>query len=423
MRFIHTADIHLDSPLLNLNQYDGAPVEAFRLATRRAFENLVDLAIEEKVDFVLVAGDLYDRECRDMNTPISFRRLLQDLVREGIRVYIVQGNHDADAKVTKAFRLELPDGAHLFSTRKAETMLLENLDVAIHGRGFPTGEVHESLAAQYPTAKPGWFNIGLLHTNCGASPNHDNYAPSTVSELASKNYDYWALGHIHQRQVLHEGNPWIVYPGNIQGRHIRETGEKGCVLVDVDDGQVTSVVFHPLNVMRWERIGVDAGDCRDGAAVVSAVSHAVSRCVQSLGDRLLAARIHVSGATHAHRSLVVHPAHYDREIREAVVSRFDDQVWIEKIRFRTRTPADIHKAERHDEALSELLSGIDADDALRDALAELQDDLDTLRGAMPTDPRLGDGVPDLHDEGTRKRLIEEARELIVSRLSSQEGSP
>lgn len=422
MRFIHTADIHLDSPLLNLNQYDGAPVEAFRQASRQAFENLVELAVDEKVDFVLVAGDLYDRECRDMNTPVAFRRSLQELVREGIGVYVVQGNHDADAKVTKAFKLEVPEGVHLFSTRSAKTQKIEPLRVAIHGQGFATGAVEHSLVPGYPKPVPGWFNIGLLHTNCGSSPQHGDYAPSTVPELVSKGYDYWALGHIHQRQYLRESHPWIVYPGNIQGRHARETGEKGCVLVEVEDDRVVDVAFHALDVVRWERLEVDVSECRDGLAVTNAVMQELSRSVASIGDRLLAVRIDLAGATQAHRSLVLHASHFDREIREAAVSRFDERVWVEKIRLRTTMPPTLQKAEEHDEALAELLRGIDADEAATEALEAVGAELEALRSSMPTDPRVPDAVLDLDDPQTRARLIAGARDLIVSRLLDQGGA-
>ncbi len=416
MKFIHAADIHLDSPLLNLNRYDGAPVEAFRSATRKAFENLVELAVDENVDFVLIAGDLYDGECKDMQTPLAFGRCLRELTRNEIGVYIVQGNHDAQSKVTKALAAELPEGVRLLSTRKPETILLDDLKVAIHGQGFSTTAVEHDLSARYPDAVPHFFNIGLLHTNCGGTPGHDNYAPSTVPLLSAKNYDYWALGHIHKRVNLSEGHPWIVYPGNIQGRNIRETGEKGCVVVSVEDGEVTDVTFRPVDLLRWGRLEIDASTCSDASKVVDAVVQAVAGCLESIGDRSLATRVEVSGASEAHHELVKHPGHYDQEIRDAVVNRFPDQVWVEKIRFSTRMPVDLEKAVLGDDALSGLLNDLADGDLVAGAFADVQAEFDALRAAIPSDPRQTSTLPDLSDAETRGRLLDEVKQLLIPRL-------
>ncbi|MFT5050533.1 MAG: exonuclease SbcD [Chlamydiales bacterium] len=421
MRFIHTADIHLDSPLLSLNRYEGAPVEAFRSATRQAFENLVELAIEEDVHFVLIAGDLYDGECKDMNTPIAFRRCLRQLTDRGIRVFIVQGNHDAQSKVSKAFRLDLPDMVTLFSTRKAETVTFEvdGQQVAIHGQGFATAAVEENLAAEYPDALPHHLNIGLLHTNCGASQGHGDYAPSTVPQLTTKNYDYWALGHIHQRQNLAEGHPWIVYPGNIQGRHIRETGAKGCCLVTVDEGDVTEVAFRPVDVMRWEELVLDATELANGDQVVSAVVQAISDRLASIGDLTLAVRVEVTGATRAHGDLVLHTGHFDGRIREAVVERLDEQVWIEKIRLRTTLVQDAGDTGLGGDALGEFLRDLDEAGALDGAFSDVRAELEALQAAIPTDPRSPADLPDLDQEQTRLELLDAARQLLVPRLLDQ----
>lgn len=418
MLFIHAADIHLDSPMLRLGRYDGAPVEAFRSATRRAFENMVSLAIDKKVDFVLIAGDLYDGECKDMNTPIAFRRSLQELGEEGIAVYIVQGNHDAQSKVSKAFRLDPPKGTHIFGTRSPSSVAFKIAEqqVAIHGQGFATEAVKENLAAGYPTAYPDHFNIGLLHTNCGGSNDHSNYAPSTVAQLATKNYDYWALGHVHKRQVLRGRQPWIGYPGNLQGRSMRETGEKGCLLVRVEDGELSDVAFYPLDHCRWEAVPVDASECECGQEVINAVMQGIATCLEGVGDRLLAARIDVTGASQAHNELTLHERHFEDEIRSMVVSRFDAQVWVEKIRFRTQLPTGADQAEVDDEALAGLLAGLGEEAAMTEALAEVAVELAGLRAEIPSDPRLEESLPDLKDTALRAQLLDDVRRLLVPRL-------
>ena len=233
MKFLHAADIHLDSALHGLERYEGAPVEEIRSATRRAFDNLIELAIDEEVAFVLLAGDLYDGDWKDYNTGLYFVERMRRLHDAGIRVFIVAGNHDAASQITK--HLRLPDNVTLFSTRQPERVVLEDLDVAIHGQGFATRAVTDDLSQAYPQGDPQRFNIGLLHTCLDGKPGHEPYAPCSIAGLRSKGYQYWALGHVHKREEVSQ-DPWIVFPGNIQGRHIRESGPKGCTLVTVDNG-------------------------------------------------------------------------------------------------------------------------------------------------------------------------------------------
>ncbi|MEO6853226.1 MAG: DNA repair exonuclease, partial [Rhodoferax sp.] len=251
-RFLHAADLHIDSPLRGLSRYAGAPVERLRNATRRALENLVDLALAEGVHFVLLAGDLYDRDWPDFHTGLFFRAQMVRLGRADIAVYIVQGNHDAQGTITR--ELVLPDNVKIFSSRKAETVQIDALGVAIHGHSFPQREVPEDLVPHYPVAVPGLFNIGLLHTSLTGASGHDTYAPTNIATLKTRGYDYWALGHVHTRAVECE-SPRVVFPGNLQGRHANETGPKGCELVTVTGGQMEAR-FMPLDVVRWQQITV-----------------------------------------------------------------------------------------------------------------------------------------------------------------------
>jgi len=178
VRFIHTADIHLDSPLKGLEAHEDAPVDEIRGATRRAFDNLIELAIEEEVDFVLIAGDLYDGDWKDYNTGLFFVDRMGKLDRAGIRVFIILGNHDAASRITKT--MPLPDNVTLLSTRKPQTVLIDDLGVAIHGQSYRSRAVTENLVAQYPRKDPDYFNIGLLHTALTGRPGHEPYAPCTV---------------------------------------------------------------------------------------------------------------------------------------------------------------------------------------------------------------------------------------------------
>jgi DNA repair exonuclease SbcCD nuclease subunit len=183
MKFIHCADIHLDSPLRGLEKYEGAPVEEIRGATRRAFEEIIRLALDESVDFVLIAGDLYDRDLEDFNTAIFFGRQMARLDEAGIAVCMITGNHDAESKITKKLR-NLPKNVKIFSSSMAESLALDVHDVVIHAQSFAKGAVPQDLAAAYPQRQSGKFNIGILHTSLTGSVDHDPYAPTTLEVVS-----------------------------------------------------------------------------------------------------------------------------------------------------------------------------------------------------------------------------------------------
>ena len=184
IRFIHAADLHIDSPLRGLGRYAGAPVERLRNATRRALVQLVELALAEEVQFVLLAGDLYDSDWTDFHTGLFFREQMVRLVRAGIQVFIVQGNHDAQGVISR--QLPLPEQVRVFSSRASETVHLQGLGVAIHGRSFSERKTIDDLVPGYPDAVPGAFNIGLLHTSLTGAPGHDTYAPTSVPVLRAR---------------------------------------------------------------------------------------------------------------------------------------------------------------------------------------------------------------------------------------------
>ena len=273
-RFIHAADIHLDSPLRGLERYEGVPVEEIRRSTRRALENLVELAIEEHVDFVLIAGDLYDGNWPDYSTGLYLNAQMARLRDAHIPVFLIQGNHDAENLMTRDLRL--PENVHKFSTLKPQTIPVKDCDVLVHGQGFATRAVRDNIAEGYPASDPGYFNIGILHTCATGREGHESYAPCSVENLLSKHYQYWCLGHIHKREILCEEPP-IVFPGNIQGRHIRERGTKGCMLVTVDDARNVQTDYRSLDVLRWEPCHVDARGSADEDDLLQRVE-------QQLGD-------------------------------------------------------------------------------------------------------------------------------------------
>ncbi|MDH5298357.1 MAG: DNA repair exonuclease, partial [Desulfobulbaceae bacterium] len=332
MKFIHAADIHLDSPLLGLERYEGAPAEELRGASRQAFENLIRLAIDEGAAFVLIAGDLFDGDWRDYNTGLYFVRQMAELKKQGIAVFIVSGNHDAASQITRA--LSLPDNVHFFGSRAPETVVVEGLGVAIHGQSYRTPELTDNLAMGYPDGVTGRFNIGLLHTAATGRPGHASYAPCTLDHLLAKGYDYWALGHVHKREELNRA-PWVVYAGNTQGRHARETGAKGCTLVTVADGAATAVEHRDLDVVRWAQVQVECSDLDSPRAALTAAVEQLAEATAAAKGRLLATRVEFVGRSRAHSRLLREEEQWRNELRGMCLGSFGDRVWIEKILFRT----------------------------------------------------------------------------------------
>ena len=325
--FLHAADLHLDSPLRGLGP--DAPADRIRDATRQALVNLVRLALAEQVAFVVLAGDLYDGDWKDWRTGHFLVSQLAELKRAGIPVIAISGNHDADAVLTQ--KLTFP-GTMLPSKRPGTAKPIPG--VAVHGQSFAARAVTERLALGYPDALDDHFNIGLLHTACG-STEHDNYAPCTEAELRAKNYDYWALGHVHQRVELSR-DPWIVFPGNTQGRTIREEGSKGAALVRVMGGRVASVTHHALDVLRWHRLVVDVTGAADVEAVMGRAALQLDAAVMQAEGRLLAARVVLEGETASHAALVRNPQGTLNAMRVAAEDvAGKDMLWIESVQIRS----------------------------------------------------------------------------------------
>jgi exonuclease SbcD len=350
-RFIHAADIHLDSPLKGLDDYEGAPVEEIRLAARRAFARLVDLAIEERVAFVLIAGDLYDGEWRDFNTGHFFIAQASRLRQANIGMFLIAGNHDAHNKITKA--LKLPDNCRLFPSDRPHTEYLAECAAVIHGQSFANAAVYEDLSLAYPKPVVGAFNIGMLHTSLTGSSAHDRYAPCTLDYLVAKGYDYWALGHIHQREVLSEA-PFVAFSGNIQGRHARETGAKGCFLVTVDSQFRTSVEFRELGVMRWETLIISLTAARHREDALDAIGRTLDELTATIPDVPLALRLELTGATAAHRSILGAKESFLAEVRAQGIDRGQGRVWIEKVNVQTTAPSDVERESVSEDAVGEL---------------------------------------------------------------------
>jgi len=415
VRFIHTADIHLDSPLKGLEVHADAPVDDIRGATRRAFDNLIDLAISEEVDFVLIAGDLYDGDWKDYNTGLFFADRMGRLQRAGVRVFIVSGNHDAASQITRT--MPLPDNVILFSDKKPQSVPLDDLGVIIHGQSYSTRAVSENLAARYPPRTGNLLNIGLLHTSLTGREGHEEYAPCTLDQLRVKGYDYWALGHVHKREVV-AADPWIIFPGNIQGRHIKERGAKSATLVTVADGRIVDLKERELDVLRWAVCQVDLAECGTKEAVYERVRAAMEKEHDLAEGRSLALRLRLQGSTPLHAELHARALHWSEEFRGIAASMGD--VWLEKTQFRTSRRTSLEEAVGEDTPLSGLLRAIEELELGTDALTTLVPDLATLKTKLPPELLGEDSIFGKAPEELTE-LREEVKELLIGKLIQHGG--
>ncbi|MDY6833587.1 MAG: DNA repair exonuclease [Chloroflexota bacterium] len=415
MKFIHAADIHLDSPFVGLEQYDGAPIDEIRGASRKAFRNLVDLAISDGVSIVLLAGDLYDGDWKDYNTGLFFTAQMTKLREAGIRVIVIAGNHDAASQITR--HLRMPDNVKWLSVQKPESVVLEDFGMAVHGQGFPSRAVTDDLSEAYPEAISSLFNIGLLHTGVNGRQGHDLYAPCSVQGLLSKGYNYWALGHIHKREILHE-NPWILFPGNLQGRNVRETGPKGCTLVTIQDGMVHSIEHHDLDVLRWSVCEVDSSGTLCGEDIVDRVALALQQELVGSDGRPLAVRVQLVGHCKAHREFSANIDHWTNEIRAHATDISNGAIWIEKVKDRTHSKTEPNEMAWESSAMGSLLQALQDLDMDEQLLANMAEEFNDLQRKLPAELRTGNDAIDLHNPQTFQDAIEDVRQLLTTRILS-----
>jgi len=295
-RFVHAADLHLDSPLRSLALRDPALAALIDTATRQAFSAVIALCLAENVDALLIAGDLYDGAQTSMKTARFLADELGKLHAAGVRTFIIRGNHDALSRITR--ELVLPDSVTVFGARAGVVEIAPGSgpQVAIHGVSFAQPQAPESLLPKYRAPVAGAVNIGLMHTSLNGAPGHDVYAPCALADLQSSGFRYWALGHIHARAVW-EGPCAVVMAGMPQGRDVNEAGAKGATLVTVaDDGGVT-LDFRPTALAQFARLDLDATGVADWRALVGALGALLAQARAQTDAAHLVARLRVTGAT------------------------------------------------------------------------------------------------------------------------------
>lgn len=416
MKLVHAADLHIDSPLRGLERYEGAPVERIRQASRRAVENLIALCIEEEASLLVLAGDIFDGDWRDYGTGLFFARQLARLREAGVSAVMVRGNHDAVSQVTK--NLRLPDDVRELGSRKPETVVYESLGIAVHGQSYAGRTVDADLTLGYPAPLPGLVNIGLLHTSLTGREGHADYAPTTPDRLRALRYDYWALGHVHQREVV-DRDPWIVFPGNLQGRHVKEQGSKGASLVEIAGGRVTSVEHRALDVVRFAQEAVDLTDVDHVDDALEVARARVEELQEAADGRLLGVRLVFRGASRAHEELVLGPERFEAELRR-IANELPD-VWLERVSTQTEPRVDLAALAARGDALGALVASLTELRGDEARLAELMKGFGDLPKRLPRE--LAERGFRLDDPAVVAEALRDVEHMLLSRLLGRSEEP
>ncbi|WP_018240513.1 DNA repair exonuclease [Ensifer sp. BR816] len=339
-RFLHTADVHLDSPLKTLALRNPELSDLIGLATRRAFIRVVDICLEEQVDALVLAGDLYDGDQTSMKTARFIAEQLRRLHEAGIRTFIIRGNHDALSKITT--ELVMPETVKVFGAN-AEAVVIDGAGhspIAIHGLSFAKPHAPLSLLRHYGLPVPDAVNIGIMHTSLGGSEKHDLYAPCSVADLQQSGFRYWALGHIHKRSVVEDTASVVVMPGMPQGRDINEDGRKSVSLVTIRDDRSIVVEERPTAVAQFERLAVDVSGATDWTSMIGDVSFGLHELRASVTAEHLVARVQITGSTdlawRLRRDLDL--VRTELETRGSLIGN----VWIDKVQTVCRPPGSVN---------------------------------------------------------------------------------
>jgi len=431
-RFIHTGDLHLDSPLLGLSSQAPPDVlGVLRGAATEAWRGIVRLAIEEGVDFVLVAGDVFEVTSPTLVGQTRFRDGLARLAEAGIRSFVVHGNHDPLDGRSWAPSLAFPPETHRFETAAGESVpvLRDGVEIArVHGRSYPRAAVTENYAAGFRADPSAPFSIGLLHANVGDRPGHGNYAPCSVDDLRRAGMSYWALGHIHQPgQVL--ADPPAYYCGIPQGRDPGELGARGCYLVDVDAAGRVTPTFVATDVVRWQPIEVAIDELADDEALRRALTAAIGTAMASADGRSLVVRLRFTGRGPMHSTL--RRTGYLDDLRGLLNEELVGAppfAWVESVVDATRPELDLDARRETPDFVGDFLRTVaaarrsgrttDPDQhahwqaTLRDAVAPLFDDSPRARR------HLADARPD--DADLLGQLLDEAELLGIDLLLAGE---
>jgi len=419
VRFVHAADLHLDSPFRGLRAVEPEIGEVLRDATFASYNKIIDLCIAEEADALLVAGDIYDSGDRSLRAQLRFRDGLQRLADVGIRSFVCHGNHDPldgwEAQI------DMPAGCHRFGP-EVEAVPVDPSQpdgVVVYGVSFPQRDVHENLARRFQRDARHLYAIGLLHANVGRDTGHEPYAPCTVEDLERSGMDYWALGHVHTRAVLREQNPTVVYPGNPQGRHRAEGGARGVALVDVGDDRHARVHFRDVDVVRWETELLNIAEIAGEQQLLEILDERVNAIAAAAAGRHAVIIVRLGGRGALHYTL------RRGDTAEALRAQLNDSlrgrdpfVWCAAVKVETAPPFDREERRQSQDFLADVLRLVDEIQTQGTVPEWLQEPLTVLYEQS----RVRRYLAQPPDEIALLQLLDRAEERCVEALLAAEES-
>ena len=414
VRFIHTSDLHLDSPFKGLSSWNSDLAARLKDATFKSFKKIADLCLDEKVDFLIISGDIFESEGKSPTAQLKFVAELKRLSDKGISSYYVCGNHDPVK--TWLDVIKLPESVYRFDSSKVEYHIYkkDNIPVAdIYGISYGDNVVKENLSLRYKRRNtPCPVSIAVLHGTAGEAGPHENYAPFKVKDVKSKGFDYWAMGHIHKRHVINESDPAIVYPGNPQGRDFGETGAKGCNLIEIDSDNKISIRFMPVQLIRFEEIEVTLSE----EDKMDSLPDKIQKAKDNIGDYddnvSYILRINLKGRTPLH-SYLSKPGETEQLLELLNEGQLDHNVftWIDQIKLHTMPVIDISKVEHGNDFASEIIKAFNDYEA---DLNELKELIKNVKGEIISYNMLKE-IAELTDQELKDILVK-AKWILLDQL-------
>jgi len=412
-RFIHCSDLHIDSPFKGFSAIRPDWADRLREAPLRSFLKIVDLAISEQVDAVLISGDVFDGEDKSLQAQFKFRRGLQTLSEHGIPTFIAHGNHDP--LNTWSTTLDWPEKVNVFPGSRVSSIPVKKDGrtlAHIYGTSFHQRDVFDNLALQFNRQQEAGFAVAVLHANVGGHPDHDPYAPCAMDDLVTRGMDYWALGHIHAREVMRRSNPAIVYCGNSQGRFFKESGPKGCYLVTLKEGADPDIQFMATDTIRFMEVTLDLSSCVTPDDVVAEMIGQCQMLMEQAEGRSLVVRQTLTGRTEVHPLL--HKGGTLNSLRDEVLQNFPNRragLWLE-FRLHTRGTYDIDTLTQGQDFIADLIA-LYGRQAEPESLPQCREALKPLFQSWEG----GHLLPEFSDEELREILLQ-ARNLTLDELVS-----
>ncbi|WP_027963840.1 metallophosphoesterase [Halalkalibacillus halophilus] len=361
--FIHCADLHLDSPYKGLYDLPSTVFGDLKVSTFKSYSKLINLAIDQSVDFVLMVGDVFDQQAASLHSLMKWVEGLEELAKHDIKCYVSFGNHDYD--LLSKVKLQLPENTFVFKEEKIDTYTFEKKGefiAEISGFSYQSRAITKNKTKEFPNVKkPDIFQIAMLHGNLESAGEHANYAPFQLSDLKALPFNYWALGHIHKRETL-EHDPPVTYPGNIQGRHMKETGEKGCYVVQVTNGNPV-VEFHPLQEIQFQEKKVTITDWSSVNELIKQLSEQKEEIRKQIGKSFLRLYVTLKQPPEQLEEII-------KIINEQEMDR-DDWVWVEKLIFKEHLTYDRERLKQSNPFINELLNELDSTSGMKEDMHDL----------------------------------------------------